>query len=142
MSGSLITQQPGTIYRSTDRGLTWVPTHLDQALKQISGAGDRLYLAGHGVLYSTDHGADWVQAVDPKRSWQICVWPSEDGEVYTAGVLNVLRSSDGSSFRSFSDGGGYYNALWGNSDYLYAVGNYRTDSHGQNTGLISRFPRR
>jgi photosystem II stability/assembly factor-like uncharacterized protein len=95
---------PGTLYKSTDEGLTWtalkghgLPKVIGETAVAAGTQSRRMYLMDSTGLYrSDDGGANWALATKTiyTSSKQILVDPRDPNIVYTMGTC-VYRSTDG-----------------------------------------------
>ncbi len=142
---------PGSgIFKSTDNGLSWNQTSLNnQDIRSIAVNGNIIYagsLSGNGVYKSTDNGTSWIQtSLNNITIRSLAV----NGNYVYAGAytpnFGVYRSTDnGTTWNQTSLNNQLIRALTVNGNYVFAgsgsnpsTGVYRSTDNGSNWVLTS-----
>lgn len=143
----VVTGQGFAVHRSSDRGATWSPTSLREAIRTFlfdPRDPSRLFAATNAGLYvTTDRGGSWRRLGAQRDFTHLAIDPADSGRLYAISVGAVYRSSNGGETmtRVSADLGQAVSTIAASANVVLAgseIGAYRSDDGGEDWRAASR----
>lgn len=135
------------VYHSADNGQKWAEQRLAIEGNVVWGSSaDNVYIAGSGLVRSTDRGNSWTMSKPfPKGSVIGDLWGTNESELYAVGSVNMkpmlLRSKDGGkTFTKLSIGlqNGWLYTVTGDGGDVFVMGHKNVGSETVGVLLLTK----